>query len=518
MKHKLGFLFVVSALIAGPAAAQEDGMAFLRAADQAMGASNLHTLHIAGSGWYAPYGQNYAPEEHWPRLNLERYDLMIDYDANATAEDLVVTQGNNRSRGGGFQPIQGERRTLSYVRGNDAWGQNPGGPVVAQPDQAEVRRFLIATSPHGFIKAGLAASDVTMEERYFVQEDRTVKVIGFTTMGKYRLTGEFGDDHMLQRIITWLPDPVMGDMQYEIRYEDYRDIGDGVMYPNHFHAHRGDNFLLPTNYARNWMDYRLSSAEANADVDIEVPANVAGAQMQPVNIATTQLGDGVWLIAGGSHNSVAVEFNDFITVVESPLDGARSAAVIAEVHRLIPGKPIRYLVNTHHHFDHLGGVRDYVAEGATIVTQEANEEFYTNVVFATQSRTLSPDRLSLFPFATTGPTPFRLETMNDRYTISDGSRSVLLFHVAGIDHAVDMLTVYLPEQKILINADLWSPRPGVEQQASEGAIGLLRTAHRYGLDIETHVGIHGGTGSNEEFERIVGPAAMQQANAGGGGG
>ena len=522
MRFTLGMVFAATALITAPATAQEDATAFLQAADEAMGASNLDTLHIAGSGWYGPLGQNFSPEEHWARVNLQSYDLTIDYEAGATREEIVLTQGDYPSRGGGFQPIMGERRTLAFVSGDDAWGQNPGGAMEAQPDQAEVRQFLIATSPHGFIKAAMEADDATVTDRYLVGENRTVKVVGFTTMEKYRVTGEFGDDHMLQRVITWLPNPVMGDMQYEIRYDDYRDIGDGVMFPFHYHAHQGDQFMLPTNFARNWMDYRLTVAEANPDVDIEVPAEFRNAQPQPVNVASTQLGDGVWLIGGGSHNSVAIEFDDFITVIEAPLNDARSYAVIGEAKRLIPNKPIRYLVNTHHHWDHLGGVRNFVAEGATVVTHEANEDFYHDVVFATQSRLLEPDRLHLFPFATTGPTPLRIETMTDRHAISDGDRTLMLFHVPDLDHAATMLIAYLPEEQIVVNADLYSRplQPGDPAPAniSDGMIQLYRTIRRWDLDVASHVPIHGMPGPHSEFERVVAPAAMQQANAGGGGG
>lgn len=70
---------------------------------------------------------------------------------------------------------------------------------------------------------------------------------------------------------------------------------------------------------------------------------------------------------GGSHHSVLVEFRDFVTVVEPPLNDDRSQAVIAEVKRLVPAKPIRYVVNSHHHWDHSGGLRSYVAEGAGII-------------------------------------------------------------------------------------------------------------------------------------------------------
>ena len=88
------------------------------------------------------------------------------------------------------------------------------------------------------------------------------------------------------------------------------------------------------------------------------------------------MGDGVWLIAGGSHHSVAGEFSDHVVVIEAPLNEARSLAVIGEVNRLMPSKPIRFIVTTHHHWDHLGGLRAYVHEGATVITHERASPTY----------------------------------------------------------------------------------------------------------------------------------------------
>ena len=87
---------------------------------------------------------------------------------------------------------------------------------------------------------------------------------------------------------------------------------------------------------------------------------------------STKLADGVWHVTGGSHHSVVVEFNEYIAVAEAPLDEARSLAVIAEAKKLGSNKPIRYVLTTHHHFDHSGGLRTYVAEGATVVTHQSN--------------------------------------------------------------------------------------------------------------------------------------------------
>jgi len=116
------------------------------------------------------------------------------------------------------------------------------------------------------------------------------------------------------------------------------------------------------NPAHNIYEIKVNSVNANMNVpEIPVPDVVRQAVEPPMRVQADKLADGVWLLAGGTHNSVAVEFRDFVAVVEAPLNEARSLAVIEEVNKLIPDKPIRYLVNTHHHFDHAGGLRTYLA-------------------------------------------------------------------------------------------------------------------------------------------------------------
>src|SRR4030095_17249842 len=97
------------------------------------------------------------------------------------------------------------------------------------------------------------------------------------------------------------------------------------------------------------------------------------------------------VIAAGSHTRVAIEMKDYMIVVEAPLNDGRSVPVLAQVKQLVPGKPIRYVVNSHSHFDHSGGLRAAVAEGATIITQEQNKA-YLERAFATRS-TIAPDAL-----------------------------------------------------------------------------------------------------------------------------
>jgi glyoxylase-like metal-dependent hydrolase (beta-lactamase superfamily II) len=504
-------MLAVSAALIAPAAAQ-DAKTLLQAADKATGASGVNSVTYTGTGTLRYVGQSYEPNGDWPRVPMTSYTATIDYGSKSSKEEFAVDLAK-KERGGGLAVP----RATEFTSGNYAWNLNAQGQPNPQPNAAELRQFLITVSPYGFIKAALASNNATVEDRYFNRLDKTVKVVGFTA-GKYRITGEFDKDNLLERVVTWFPNPMMGDMQIEIRYTDWKDVGNGVKFPFHIHGHQGDHPLIPG--GRNWIDVRVTDAKVNVpDAALTVPDNVRNAPAPQVRVASQKLADGVWYVGGGSHNSLAVEFKDFVTVIEGPLDDARSNAVIAETHKLIPNKPIRYVVATHHHWDHAGGLRAFVAEGATVIAEDKARDFYREVVFAPQPRTLSPDRLSQFPFGVTGPGTLALQTFTDRYSIGDETRTIELFHVEGLNHATDMLVAYLPQSKILVNADLYSPPPqgGNLQNVNENAVALFNNVKRLKLDVAQHVPIHGNPGPQADFDRIVGPVAAKAPRPGDGG-
>jgi glyoxylase-like metal-dependent hydrolase (beta-lactamase superfamily II) len=293
-------------------------------------------------------------------------------------------------------------------------------------------------------------------------------------------------------------------MLYELRYTNYKDFG-GVKFPTLLHIHQGDPRLSA---AHNSMEITVNSVEPNVSVPaVNAPEVVQKATAPPERAESQKLADGVWLIAGGTHNSVAVDFRDFATVIEAPLNEERSLAVIAEVTRLIPNKPIRYVVNTHHHFDHTGGLRTYLAQGATIVTHQGNRDYYERVLFSPAPRTLMPDRFSTYyPYFTGGRRPLPIETVNQKYVISDGVRTLDLYPVQGLNHAANMLIAYFPKDQILVNADLYSPpAPGAPAPAPNANMRTLQqNIQRLKLDVSRHVPIHGRPGPADQFVQIVG--------------
>lgn len=508
MTKRLLVVFVLLGSTIRMAAAQ-DARTVLQAASTAMGAANLKSIQYTGAGWIAAVGQSYEPNADWPRFEMTNYVRTIDYDAKSSKEELTRRQGSYPARGGGGTPLQGEQRQVAVVSGNYTWNMQ-GNNANPAPTAAEVRQLEIWLTPHGFLKAAMAADPTAVSftvagpsQPGMTQDGKRMTVVSFTALGKYRVNGTINDQNLVELVQTRIPNPVLGDMLYETRYTEYRDFR-GVKFPTVLHTHQGDPRL---NQGHNAMEVRVADAQPNIAVAvITVPDGVRQAKTPPVRVEPHKLAEGVWLMGGGSHNSVAVEFRDFVTIVEAPLNEERSVAVIEAVRRLIPNKPIRYVVNTHHHFDHLGGLRTYAAEGVTVVTHQANRDFFDQVVFYPAARTLAPDRLSMYFPLFSAQRRVESETVNRKYVLSDGVRNLDIYAIEGLAHEADMLVAYLPKEKILVNADLYSP-PAQGQPApapTPSMTTLYRNIQRLKLDVAQHVPIHGQVGTMDEFLRIVG--------------
>lgn len=498
---KLTLVAVMLLGLLGGRATAQDAQPVLKAVAAAIGDPNdLRSIQYAGTGWVAAVGQSFSPADDWPRFDVTSYTRTIDYPSRSSREELTRRQGNNPTTGGGGTPLQGEQRQVLVSSGAFAWNMT-GNDATPQPALADLRQLDVLMSPHGFLGAALAAKDASAVA--LVLEGRPMTIVSFTALNKYRINGTINEMNLVERTLTWVPNPVFGDMIYDHRFTEYKTFGN-IKFPTVIHSHHGDPAIHP---GHNIQDIRVTNVLPNAPVAaVAVPSSVQQATAPPVQVASTELAKGVWRVAGGSHHSIAVEFSDFVAVIEAPLNEARSLAVIAEVRRRIPRKPIRYVVNTHHHSDHAGGLRTYVAQSATVVTHEANRAFYANVVFHPGPRTLDPDLLSSrMPWFAGNRVP-ALETVTQKYVISDGVRTLDVYPVRGLQHAATMLVAYLPTERILINADLYAPpAPGGAPPAPSPSMrALSNTIQQLKLNVERHVGIHGEVGPHQDFLKTVG--------------
>jgi len=192
-----------------------------------------------------------------------------------------------------------------------------------------------------------------------------------------------------------------------------------------------------------------------------------------------------------------------ITVIEAPLNEERSLAVIADVKKLIPNKPIRYLVSTHHHWDHLGGVRAYVQqEGVTIVLQQNNHAYYAEVL-TVRPWTLKPDRLALAPPEEVAE-GYTFETVGQKYVLTDGTKVMEVYNVQGLAHAQGMLMAYLPKEKLLIEADIVDTDRPLPATPTRDMTSFYKAAQMLKLDASQIVPIHGKPIPWNDFVKVAG--------------
>jgi glyoxylase-like metal-dependent hydrolase (beta-lactamase superfamily II) len=463
LRHALVCLSAAALLAA--CAHRDDPGTVLRQADQAMGGTQLKTLRYAGSGTGATFGQAYLPGTAWPRIAIPTYTRWIDYDNAALREDSVRTRAE--PNGGGALPLMGtgEQRVSAWVRGEQAWNMTGPAPAAA-PVALDGRIHDLWTTPHGVIKAALRNGAT-------VRSEGGMSVVSFAEPGRYRATAWIDADGLVQRVDSVTPHPVSGDTPVSTTYSGWRDWG-GVKFPSR---------IAQTQSGSPVLDINVTEVQANAPFASEVPALVSAFAER---VDSTQVAGGVWHLGGGSHNSVVVEFADHVMLIESPLYDGRAQAVLAEVKRLVPDKPLRYVVNSHHHFDHAGGLRAAAATGATLVVSEPARAWYEQT-FAT-ANAIRPDTL-----AQSGRRP-TFEGVSGTRTFSDGTRTVQVHFIEGSPHAQGFMMAWLPRERLLVEADAFTPgAPNSAPPAQPNAlhVNLVTNIQRHGFDVDRILPLHG---------------------------
>src|SRR4029453_16964797 len=196
----------------------------------------------------------------------------------------------------------------------------------------------------------------------------------------YRMRGHINSFNLLEKIETWIDDPIFGDMLVEAEFSGYRDF-DGVRFPGRIFHKQGGLGILELTVDKVIPNSTASTAPPQPAGQRGGAAPAAGgggrgAAPAPAPAApVTEFAPGVFVF-DGAYQAVAVAFNDYSVVIDGMQNEGRTRAVIEQTRKAIPGKPIRYVVVTHSHFDHVTGLRDFVAEGATILTHESSAKFF----------------------------------------------------------------------------------------------------------------------------------------------
>jgi glyoxylase-like metal-dependent hydrolase (beta-lactamase superfamily II) len=209
----------------------------------------------------------------------------------------------------------------------------------------------------------------------------------------------------------------------EYRFDDYVDI-DGIPFNRNFRLIlNGDENMQQQNKVVQVNKPLAGLAVADAGLQ-SIPAIV------PDDLARQEIAEGVYLIGGSRTYAMFVEMEDYVVAAGGTAGIPERIELLREI---VPDKPIRYAVMTHHHFDHVVGVSAYEAEGATLIAASAHEQKIRD--------------------AAANGADLRLRSVDDELVFEDGSRKVRVIDIGPTAHTEHLLVTYLADEGIVFEAD-----------------------------------------------------------------
>ncbi len=298
----------------------------------------------------------------------------------------------------------------------------------------------------------------------------------------------------LSKFETLITDRFAGDSVLETRFTGQRKVGSYIVPARRTTAVNGE----VTN------DFGFAEVTFNTELRPEtfkVPEGMRAVTF-PAPTPVTKHAENIYTTSAGGYNVLYVDFKDHVFVMEAPGNDRLSLQAIEQVKKTIPNKPIKYVAVTHHHDDHAGGIRTYMAEGATLIITPGEEEFLRKV--SKVRLTADPDTL------TRNPREPKFEPIqNGKRVLTDGTTTVEIYDIGSGPHAEGMLVAYFPDHKLIYQGDLLNrPANGDYPIANDTSVHFLNWIEAQKLAVETTIPVHGTPTTIAEFRKAV--AEMKQ--------
>ena len=481
---------------------------------------SLQTITIDASGKNFDPGQGVTPERS---VEGSTYSVTHSFDMRASSartEWEISTNYFFPARVFEFTEIA--QPDVGYVDGIDGHVVQDQQTPMLSTRTGTIQKQERLSNPLSLLSSA-AENSAILEERGDREHNGKLHAVLAITDGKQPIEIFIDPDtHLPAKAETLEDDPVLGDVVMRVIYEDWRETG-GIMLPFVLTHQLGGKTIRTENRGAILVNPALASESFDVPEAMRIPRDDFLAtwgelshayfrrwqgiglpfyfpQSEPTITPVTGTA-GVFWLTGGSHHSMVIEMDDHLILAEAPLYELRSSGIIAALEQQFPDKPVRHVVATHHHHDHIGGARTFAAAGASLVIPTAIKSFVDEFLAAPHS--LVPDALE------NAPASVDITTVSDKLELTDGTRTIEVLSVP-TEHTDGMLVVWLPAEGIMFTSDMYSPGlapPGTQAAGEqlEAANELIDFVEDRGLAVETFVGGHGfAFGTMETLKTLAG--------------
>lgn len=481
MTHRIHLLLAV-AVGATACASKSPEQQLIADAASALGGRDrilaIKTITIEGEGTNGNLGQDMTMEASGQQFAISGYRRVIDV--------LNIRSSTEQTRTPNFAYFQGPQpqKQVIGVAGDVAYNVAPNGTVTrASNAVAKDRTAEIHHHPLTIVRAAFDP-DAKLTNAHAAGNESVVDIATKSGL-KFTLAVDSGSK-LPTRVVSMSDNTNLGDVAIETSFADYQEVS-GLKSPTRFTT-KTDKYTTATLHV---------TRQAIDEFTGDLAAPQAAASAPPITgpaaptVVVTEAAKGVWYLAGQSHHSVVVEFADHLLLIEAPQNDARTLAVVAKARELRPNKPLTQVVNSHHHFDHSGGIRAAVSEGLTVITHKANVAYLKEA--ASRPHTIVPDALAKNPKQAT------VLGVDGQMELKDDTMTVDLFHIEGNPHGDAMLMAYLPRQRVLVEVDAYSPGAAVQPYAAN----LVENINRRKLKVDRILPLHGAPATYADLVNAV---------------
>ena len=541
MRRRFAAVLSASAFIAilGSCAtntAPERSTGLVDRAIQALGGAEalgrIQTVHVKGTAKQWEPEQSEIPGGEMRFANQTTFEVWQDRAQRASRSDIVRAFAYPSPRTFTFSEIVTPE--AGYVLGIDSNGRNaeslkanPPAHSMSSLRLAAAQREGLRASPSALLLAMHASPERVQAAPDVAAGGASYPAVAYDGPNGVRFIVAFDPATGLPaRVRTLDYDNIWGDVNYDVAFGGWIELN-GVKVPM---SRRYELSSPEGGSVKPITDVTFTELQFNAPADASrfaIPEAVRASAAKPASggavpyqwvirrqiigtyldsenlsydskgpgLRLQEVGKGIYHAVGGSHNSLIVEMGTHLVVFDAPVSDWQSKWLLEAAKKQFPGKPVRYLVLTHHHMDHAGGLRAYAAEGATLIVGPGAAGHFRQVLAAPWTR--NPD------LKARDLTHTRIVEVQDKYVLADGGREVQVLPLEN-PHARGMLIGYVPDAKLGFVTDIWSPGPPLPPKPNPGLLSVVNAVRKYGIQPERFAGGHGGVADYAPLARLAG--------------